>query len=160
MIKVMHKDIGQPIALLERHADATDKRVLMTISVPSGMPNKWPKPEVLIVADQNGSMKGGRTDSLLAALRTLLKSLPVGIAFNICAFVSTHKLLWGKSHVYDEISLEHVLSFIGQFDAIYGGTETLAALKAAVKTPDPEKNLSIMLATDGDIFLQDQLLSY
>ena len=160
ILEVLHKDIGKPLALLECHPEIPDQRAIMATLVPLGVPNKGPMSEIIIVADQSGSMRGGRTKTLVSALHILLKSLPVGISFNVCAFGSTHNLLWDKSRMYDHKSLVEAIEFIDLFDANYGGTETFAAVQAAIESRDPHQSLSLILATDGDIWQQDQLFSY
>lgn len=132
----------------------------MTTLVPHIGKTQAEKPEIIIVADQSGSMEGGRTITLVAALRVLLKSLPVGIKFNICAFGSTHEFLWKQSHAYDEKSLTEALKFLDTFDSQYGGTETLRAFEASLRSRDPERDLSVILATDGDIWHQDAFFSF
>ena len=117
-------------------------------------------PEVIIIADQSGSMQGGRTTTLVAALRILLKSLPVGMKFNICVFGSRQHFLWQKSHTYNEASLDEALRYLGTFNSHMGGTETLSAVQAAINSRDSTKNLSLILATDGDIWQQESLFSY
>ena len=42
-------------------------------------PVQQSKPEIIFVADQSTSMRGGRTRILVAALRVFFKSLPVAI---------------------------------------------------------------------------------
>lgn len=132
----------------------------MATLVPQMGKGQGEKPEVIIVADQSGSMQGGRTLTLVGALRVLLKSLAVGMKFNICAFGSIPKFLWEKSHVYDEQSLAEALRFIDTFSAHLGGTETLSAVQASIKSRDPHRNLSMILATDGDIWQQEAFFSY
>ena len=118
------------------------------------------KPEVIFVADQSGSMRGARTKTLVAALRVFLKSLPVGIKFNICYFGKHHSFLFPKSQVYDQNSLVKALKSLDQLDGVYGGTETLRAVKASIESRDREQPLSLILATDGDIWQQQDLFDY
>lgn len=132
----------------------------MTTLVPQLGKAHVEKPEIIIVADQSGSMQGGRTFTLVAARRVLLKSLPVGINFNIRAFGSGYTFLWRKSHVYDEVSLAEALPFIETFSAHLGGTETLSAVQASIESRDADQKLSLILANDGDIWQQAPLFSY
>ena len=132
----------------------------MTTLVPQIGRMQGPKPEIIIVADQSGSMQGGRTTTLVAALRVLLKSFPVGIKFNICSFGSGYSFLWEKSHNYDENSLAEALKFVEGFGGHLGGTETLDAVRASIESRDPAENLSMILATDGDIWQQGLLFTY
>ena len=121
---------------------------------------KQSKPEVIFVADQSGSMRGPRTKTLVAALRVFLKSLPVGIKFNICYFGSSHSFLFPKSQEYDQETLEKALKSLDTLDGNYGGTETLGAVRASVSSRDKTQPLSIILATDGDIWQQQELFDY
>ena len=73
-------------------------------------PVKQSKPEVIFVADQSGSMRGSRTKTLVAALRVFLKSLPVGIKFNICYFGTSHSFLFPESQSYNQQTLEKALN--------------------------------------------------
>ena len=87
-------------------------------------PVQQSKPEVIFVADQSGSMRGDRTKTLVASLRVFLKSLPVGIKFNICYFGSTHSFLFPESPLYDQKSLEKALGSLDGLDGNYGGSKT------------------------------------
>ncbi|KAL9636085.1 MAG: hypothetical protein Q9164_003048 [Protoblastenia rupestris] len=160
VLEVLHQDIGKPRAILERHPDMGGQRALMATLVPKIAVTKGSKPEIIVVADQSGSMDGGRTTTLVSALLILLKSVPLGSKFNVCAFGSAHRLLWEKSQEYDEKSLAEALSFVKSFNASYGGTETLSAVKASLQSRDKGRNLSMILATDGDIWQQQELFSY
>ena len=160
VLEVLHQDIGKPRAILELHPDMGGQRALMATLVPEIAVTKGSKPEIIVVADQSGSMDGGRTTTLVSALHILLKSVPHGSKFNVCAFGSAHRLLWEKSQEYDEKSLAEALSFVKSFNASYGGTETLSAVKASLQSRDEGRNLSIILATDGDIWQQQELFSY
>ncbi len=131
----------------------------MTTLVPNA-PVQHSKPEIIFVADQSGSMEGPRTKTLVAALRVFLKSLPVGIRFNICYFGSSYSLLFPESQVYDQESLGKALESLNGLDGDCGGTETLNAVRASVNSRDNTRPLSIILATDGDIWQQQELFDY
>ena len=123
-------------------------------------PMQQSKPEVIFVADQSSSMRGDRTKTLVAALRVFLKSLPVGIKFNICYFGTYDSFLFPESQMYDQKSLEKALESLDGLDGKLGGTETLNAVRASVNCRDVTQPLSIILATDGDIWQQQQLFDY
>lgn len=123
-------------------------------------PMQQSKPEVIFVADQSSSMRGDRTKTLVAALRVFLKSLPVGIKFNICYFGTYDSFLFPESQLYDQESLEKALESLNGLDGKLGGTETLNAVRASVNSRDITQPLSIILATDGDIWQQQQLFDY
>lgn len=118
------------------------------------------KPEVIFVADQSGSMDGARTATLVAALRVFLKSLPIGIKFNICYFGTYHSFLFPESQVYDQQSLGKALKSLDELHGNYGGTETLSAVRASVQSRDSTQPLSMILVTDGDIWQQQELFDY
>lgn len=153
------QDSGKAKALLEIHPTVSGQRALMATLVPK-TPVQQSKPEVIFVADQSGSMRGPRTKTLTAALRVFLKSLPVGIKFNICYFGTYHSFLFPESPLYDQNSLEKALKSLDGLDGNHGGTETLSALKASVASRDNNQSLSIILATDGDIWQQQELFDY
>ena len=160
MLEICHKDSGSPRAILETHPDVEGQRAVMTTLVPKIGKLQGKKPEIIIVADQSGSMSGSRTAILVAALRVILKSLPVGISFNICSYGSGQTFLWKNSHVYDDTSLAAAFKFIEKFNGSYGGPETLSAIRSCIESRDASQNLSLILATDGDIYQQEALFSY
>lgn len=151
VLEIAHQDSGTPKVLLETHPTVSGQRALMATLVPKA-PVKQSKPEVIFVADQSGSMKGPRTKTLVAALRVFLKSLPVGIKFNICYFGDSHSFLFPESRLYDQKTLEKALKSFDTLDGNYGGTETLSAVRASDNSRDNTQPLSIILATDGDIW--------
>ena len=89
-----------------------------------------------------------------------LKSLPVGVKFNICSFGSTHSFLWPKSKSYSRDSLNEALAHVGIFEADLGGTKTYAALRATIGNRYLDIPCEVMLLTDGDIWNQDELFKY
>lgn len=78
-----------------------------------------------------------RTQTLVAALKVFLKSLPVGIKFNICLFGTGHTFLIPKSQTYAQDSLTKALDILANLNGTYGGTETLGAVKASIESRDP-----------------------
>ena len=148
-----HQDSGMPKAHLETHPRIPAQRALVVTLIPKD-PMQQSKPELIFVADQSGSMHGARTKTLVAALRVFLKSLPVEIKLNICYFGSSHLFFFPKSQVYDEKSLETALKSLDGLYGNYGGTETRDTVRASVESRDSTQPLSIILATDGDIWQQ------
>ncbi|KAJ6020423.1 hypothetical protein N7540_005927 [Penicillium herquei] len=147
--------LDNPRALLESHPTISGQRAIMATLVPKF---KLPvnKPEIIFVIDRSGSMEY-KIPTLRAALRVFLKSLPVGVCFNICSFGSHHSLLWSKSVVYDRASLEHALSFVDTIGANMGGTEIYRAVEAAFQSRLTDKDLEVLLLTDGQIYNQQEL---
>ncbi|KAJ5734961.1 uncharacterized protein N7483_000086 [Penicillium malachiteum] len=147
--------LDNPRALLESHPTISGQRAIMATLVPKfQLPVN--KPEIIFVIDRSGSMND-KIPTLRAALRVFLKSLPVGVCFNICSFGSNHSFLWSNSIVYDRASLKQALSFVDTIDAGMGGTEINLAVEAAFQSRLPDKNLEVLLLTDGEIYNQQQL---
>lgn len=159
VLEILYQDSGKSKAILETHLNIPGQRALMATLIPKN-PAQQSKPEVIFVADQSTSMRGARTKTLVAALRVFLKSLPVGIKFNICYFGTYHSFLFLESQVYEQKSLEKALKSLDGLDGNKGGTETLDAVRASVSARDSTQPLSIILATDGDIWQQQKLFDY
>ncbi|KAL8958287.1 MAG: hypothetical protein Q9193_004625 [Seirophora villosa] len=155
---VLNKDVGTPKAILERHPTLPNQRALMLTLVPKfSLPRS--NPEIVFVADRSGSMNTN-IPTLVAALKVFLKSLPVGVSFNICSFGSRHSFLWPKSKPYSRETLTEALGHLETFRADYGGTETFAALEATIENRYTDIPCEVMLLTDGDIWSQEELFRY
>lgn len=158
IIVIMSKGHDTPRALLETHPTIPSYRALMATLVPKfSLPQIHP--EIVFVADRSGSM-GGKIHILVSALKIFLKSLPVGVKFNICSFGSQHTFLWPKSKTYEESSLTAALSHVESFDASFGGTEMLAPIKETVKNRYKDMHLEVIVATDGRIWNQEELFGF
>ncbi|KAI9667016.1 MAG: hypothetical protein M1829_005623 [Trizodia sp. TS-e1964] len=152
------KDIGTPKALLETHPSIPDQRALMVTLVPKfSLPPS--RPELVFIADRSGSM-AGRIPTLVSALKVFLKSLPVGVKFNICSFGSGYSFLWPRSKSYDETSLSHAIQHVETFNANMGGTEMFQPIKATIENRYKDMDLDVMLLTDGEIWDQEQIFTY
>jgi Vault protein inter-alpha-trypsin domain/von Willebrand factor type A domain len=155
---VQVKDIGMPKAVLECHPTIPNHRALMATLVPKfSLPPL--RPEIVFVADRSGSMQCNIT-MLVSAMKVFLKSLPVGVKFNICSFGSSVTFLWPKSRGYTQETLYKSTSHVEAFGANMGGTETLKAIKATVERRFTDLPLEIILLTDGDIWQQEELFTY
>ncbi|KAL2689203.1 hypothetical protein Neosp_003255 [[Neocosmospora] mangrovei] len=155
IVQVVATNIGEPSAILETHPTIPNQRALMTTLVPKfKLPSE--KPEIVFICDRSGSM-GGTIPDLKAALEIFLKSLPVGVKFNICSFGSHFSFLWDRSQTYSKDSLDKALRHIKSFDAGFGGTEMYQPMEATFKKRYTDMNLEIFLLTDGAIYDQDRL---
>ncbi|KAF9911560.1 hypothetical protein EC991_003024 [Linnemannia zychae] len=159
ILQVVAKDTGVPTAVLETHPTIPNHRALMATLVPRFV-LPLEHPEIVFVVDCSGSMGVKPMELAKSALKVFLKSLPVGVKFNICSFGSHHSFLWKKSVSYSQETLEEAIRHVGIMSSDYGGTEMLQPLKNTIERRFNDMPLEIMLLTDGDIWKQDQLFSY
>lgn len=159
VLQLIIDDINAPQAILETHPTLSAQRALMATLVPRFSLDPI-YPEIVFVADQSGSMRGAKNDALVSALKVFLKSLPLGIRFNICAFGNNFQFLFPKAQAYNEDSLVTALDFVAGFDANYGGTEILKPVTAAFDQRLADLPLEVMLLTDGEIWAEGALFSY
>lgn len=159
VLQIVAKDTGVPKAILENHPTIPNQRALMATLVPNFvLPSE--KPEVVFICDRSGSMDGGRMVLVKEALQLFLKSLPVGVMFNICSFGSRFSFLWPRSKPYNQETLDEATNHVTNFNANFGGTEMLAPLKATILQRYQDIPLEVMLVTDGDIWDQDDMFVY
>ena len=158
ILVVTSKGHDTPRALLETHPTIPNHRALLATLVPKfNLPST--RPEIVFVADRSGSM-GGKIPILVSALKIFLKSLPVGVKFNICSFGTLNEFLWPKSQKYDESSLNTAIKYVTSFEPNLGGTEMLAAVRDTVKNRYNDMNLEVIIVTDGDIWRQQELFVF
>ncbi|PKX99078.1 VIT and vWA domain-containing protein [Aspergillus novofumigatus IBT 16806] len=150
--------LDTPRAMLETHPAIPNQRAIMTTLVPKfGL--EPIKPEIIFVIDRSGSMMD-KIDTLKSALRVFLKSLPVGVCFNICSFGSSYSFLWKQSLFYTAESLQEALSFVDGVRADMGGTEMQEAVEATVHSRMKDKELEVLILTDGQIWKQEALFTF
>ncbi|KAJ4372984.1 hypothetical protein N0V83_003275 [Neocucurbitaria cava] len=159
VLQIIAKDTGVPRAVLENHPTIPNHRALMATLVPKFvLPAE--KPEIVFVCDRSGSMGGTRINLVIQSLKVFLKSLPVGVKFNICSFGSSHSFLWPNSVTYSQQTLDEAVRHADTFSANYGGTEMLDPLKSTIETRYKDMPLEVILLTDGEIWNQQVLFSY
>ncbi|KAH6648655.1 von Willebrand factor type A domain-containing protein [Truncatella angustata] len=157
VLQVRATNTGNPSAILEEHPTIPNQRALMATLVPKfQLPPE--KPEIIFVCDRSGSMAGTKMENLKTALRLLVKSLRVGMKFNICSFGNHHSFLWKRSHTYDEFSMNKAMKHIETFDANFGGTEMYQPIEDSFKRRYTDMNLEVFLLTDGEIWDQGRLV--
>jgi len=117
------------------------------------------KPEIVFVVDRSGSMTD-HMGPLKSSLGVFLKSLPVGVKFNICSFGSKHSFLWKKSKSYSAESFEEANRYVQSMQADFGGTEILPPIKCTLSRRYVDLPLEIMLLTDGEIWSPETLFEY
>ena len=159
VLQVIAKNTGVPKAVLENHPTIPNHRALMATLVPKfALPPE--KPELVFVCDRSGSMSGCNITLVIQALKVFLKSLPVGVKFNICSFGSSYSFLWPKSVTYSQKTLDEAIHHADTFTANYGGTEILTPLRATIEQRYKDMPLDVMLLTDGEIWNQPALFEY
>jgi len=158
VVQVKAKDTGIPKALLETHPSIPGQRALMATLIPKfSLPPE--RPEIVFICDRSGSMGGAPIEALKNALKVFLKSIPIGVKFNICSFGSKHTFLWPKSKSYTQSTLQEAMTHVETFQANYGGTEMIAPVEATLKQRYTDMSLEVFLVTDGEIWNQDRLFA-
>jgi hypothetical protein len=159
VLHVVATNTSNPVAVLETHPTLPNQRALMATLVPKfNLPPS--KPEIVFLCDRSGSMSGSNVTHMVAALQVFLKSLPVGVKFNICSFGSRHTLLFSKgSRSYDAATLKEATEHVSGFTANYGGTEMLTPLEDIFKRRYKDMDLEVFLLTDGEIWNQGDLFT-
>ncbi|CAG7923822.1 unnamed protein product [Penicillium olsonii] len=156
LIKV--EGLDAPCAMLETHPTIPNQRAIMATLVPKfALPPA--KNEIIFVIDRSGSM-GDKIATLVSALKVFLKSLPVGVSFNICSFGSDYSFLWPTSKVYDAFSLKQAMLFVKTIHADMGGTNMEAVVVATIAQRLKERDLEVLILTDGEIFQQESLIRF
>jgi hypothetical protein len=117
-------------------------------------------PEIVFIADRSGSMTD-RVAPLKSSLSVFLRSLPLGVHFNICSFGSAHTFLWDQSRPYTNETLEEAQQHVDEMEATYGGTVILPPIQSAItRRRGGPHMLEIMVLTDGQVWDAQTLLQF
>ncbi|RFN49800.1 vault poly [Fusarium flagelliforme] len=155
IVQVVATKLGEPSAILETHPEIPNQRAIMTTLVPKfKLPAE--KPEIVFICDRSASMSN-QISNLKTALEVFLKSMPVGVKFNICSFGNSFSFLWERSQTYNQENLDQAVQHVRTFLANYGGTEMYDPFQATFKKRYRDMNLEVILLTDGEIWDQDRL---
>lgn len=156
ILQVVASNTDNPVAILENHPTIPNQRVLMTTLVPKfNLPDQ--RPEIVFICDRSGSMGGQKIANLSSALQLFLKSLPLGVTFNVCGFGNGHEFLFPQSRPYDLESLETAMRYAETISANFGGTEIHGPLVDTFKRRNPDMDLEVFLLTDGSVWDQSRL---
>lgn len=157
VLQINATKITDPVAILESHPTIPDQRALMTTLVPRfNLPSE--RPEIVFVCDQSGSMQGQKNANLRSALQLFLKSLPVGVKFNICSFGSHHSFLFPEgSRTYDADSLDAAMQSVRGMQSNYGGTEIYSPIQDTFDKRDASLDLEVFVLTDGQVGNQNRI---
>ncbi|KAH8901639.1 VIT-domain-containing protein [Thozetella sp. PMI_491] len=158
VLQVVVPDTEHPVAILETHPTIPNQRALMATLVPRfNLPAC--RPELVFICDRSGSMQDGhKISNVKTALNVFLKSLPLGVKFNICSFGSNHSFLFDRSQSYGADSLRQAIQLVNTFAADFGGTEIYAPLEDAFKRRFLDMDLEVFLLTDGQVWGQEKLV--
>lgn len=156
IVQIVSKEFGSPTAVLETHPTIPSSRALMTTLVPRfELPQQ--RPEIVFICDRSASMAGSKIVSLSKALQIFIKSLPVGVVFNICSFGSNHEFLWQTSKPYNKENMHKAMNYVRAFKANLGGTSMLEPVKDTLNRRHSDRSLEVFLVTDGEIWDQQTL---
>ncbi|KAL6858340.1 hypothetical protein ACO1O0_005801 [Amphichorda felina] len=157
ILQLSASKLGEPSAVLEVHPTIPNQRALMATLVPKfHLPAE--KAEIVFVCDRSGSMGDhNKIANLVAALNIFLRSLPVGVKFNICSFGTRFEFLWQRSQTYSQNTLDEAAQYVKDFRSDFGGTEMTNPLAQAFEQRYKDMNLEVFLLTDGEIWDQGSL---
>jgi hypothetical protein len=155
VLQLVTDDLSKPQAILEQHPDLPSRAMMATFVPKFNLETSYP--EIVFIADQSGSMRGDKNTALVSALKIFLKSLTIGVHFNIIAFGGSFTSLWPKSQAYTESNVKAAVAFVDTFQAQYGGTEIVQPVEAAFAQRLGDIPLEVMLLTDGEIWKEEEL---
>ena len=109
-----------------------------------------------IVVDCSGSMGGDSIAQVRVAGERILDSLRPGDLFDIIAFGTGHRVLFGREMAASRTNIARARHFVRSLDANMGGTEITAALRAAYGIAgEPGMPRDLLLITDGEAWDTD-----
>lgn len=153
---VLEKGAGDPKAFLEEHSAFPGQRVVMATVVPR-FQLKQIRPEIVFMVDRSGSMHFN-IPTVITALKTFLKSLPIGVMFNVCSFGSNFEFLWEESQSYTEENVELAVRYVEVMSANMMGTVIHKAMEAVLRRRLGKVPLEVLLLTDGSTWELQKLL--
>eukprot|EP00026_Physarum_polycephalum_P002936 Phypoly_transcript_02945.p1 GENE.Phypoly_transcript_02945~~Phypoly_transcript_02945.p1 ORF type:complete len:789 (+),score=142.25 Phypoly_transcript_02945:155-2521(+) len=108
--------------------------------------------EIIFLVDRSGSMRGEKIEKTRNTMQIFLRSLPMGVTFNIVGFGSTFKHLFSESRDYDDESLSLATKYVEEMGADLGGTVLEAPLRKILES-EATKGIprQIFLLTDGEV---------
>ncbi|CAD8159139.1 unnamed protein product [Paramecium pentaurelia] len=101
--------------------------------------------------DRSGSMGGQRIQKAKQSLILFLKSQPKNSLFNVISFGSQPKRMFENSQVYNQKSLNQVISQVNSMEADLGGPDVFSALKNGKDSKSHLETYNAFLLTDGQI---------
>ena len=142
---------AEPRALLAR--DAAEWVVLASFRPALTGEESAAARSLKIVVDCSGSMSGDSIAQVRVAGERILDSLRPGDMFDIVAFGSSQRILFGREMPASAANLAHARRFVRGLDADLGGTEIQAALRAAYRLPGEAGMVrDLLLITDGEVW--------
>ena len=115
---------------------------------------------IKIVVDCSGSMGGDSIAQARMALERILDGLHVGDLFEIIAFGSSRRALFGREELVSETTVAQARRFARTLDADMGSTKIGAALDVAYAVRDGPRVLrDLLLITDGEVWGGDEVIA-
>ncbi|KAL3689149.1 hypothetical protein R1sor_015458 [Riccia sorocarpa] len=143
-----------PLAVIETHPSRSDSRAILVSLVPGfQMPRSNPtRKEIILMVDTSAVMESLEPE-LEKALKLFLKSLPMGVKFNICWFDCDEYgfLSYDGSLKYNKKSLDAAFKFAESLVIHYKWeTNVMAPLEEAIRRRCKERETEIIVLSDGD----------